>query len=159
MLTSGTPPLAGLARVGRPKAADTLVLTPRMEEYAQLIRRGYDPEGAALKMGINIDRAFDYHGNPAVIQRVKYLYGDKMGLIEGLHDELLISLLETAIRLTKAQKIPWVTVERLLERLSPFIEDKKQKTEAKEEIEYDEVERVGSIFKARVVKTITKQSG
>jgi len=139
-------------KVGRPTLEESTTLTGEMERFAWDLSRGFNPAEIAVRMNIANEKAVRYSTTPIILERVRVLLGDKGHEWKSMQDELLTICYQTAISFVQQEKVPWQSLQWLLDRLEAQkgIYEKPKEGDAKKPIKKEsdkgEEEKQGSLF-------------
>jgi hypothetical protein len=105
---------------GRPRLEDIAYLTPEMEEIAWCMRHGFTDAEIADKRECSLERIDRLKQNPALVARVKNLYGNELDTIAQLRFRMWVSAAEMAIRLQASDLSPDKDLQEMLKRYDPY---------------------------------------
>lgn len=115
--------------IGRPKLQDSNVLTPEMENVAQLSRAGYEPEHIAQELDIPLDKVMMYLIDTAIVRnRIRELFGDNLKRFSNLRDSLFEWTMRYALKEIMqsmrtddvSKKVALERVDKWMQRYDPF---------------------------------------
>ena len=114
---------------GRPKLQDSNILTPEMENVAQLSRAGYEPEYIAQELDISLDKVMMYLIDTAIVRnRIRELFGDNLKRFSNLRDSLfewtmryaLKEIMQSMRTDDATKKVALERVDKWMQRYDPF---------------------------------------